>query len=734
MNKHDPANRIHTILSNAPFHRIFRSGIPFVLLIFLFGTSSIFAQVLKYNEKGGIDVSALPAQPSMNWPFLEDLKKPMWSDHHWKARKGSADEADLSSGVSLVFDFPDPEDLLDTAENNLKCFLDAGRIPQSEKGYRIQTAKIPGYIPEQFTLEVKKEGCRILASDTEGIRRGLFFLEDQMLRADGPFLKIGTFDRKPFVKRRINRCFFAPINRAGNHPGMSPDELINDIDYYPENYLDRIAYEGVNGLWIAISGLNQRGTEAGISDLVKTSITPNAAPDGPQRLAKLKKTVARCKRYGIRVYIFTIEPAITIAPDDPILKKYPDCIGFAPGRRLCASSEPGQIYLYEAFYNLFKEIPDLGGLINISHGERYSTCLSSLPATGGGKINCPRCSKKEPWRIFAEAVSAMEKGMHAAAPNAELIAWIYQPQPQAQSKDTPLDIAPWTYELAKHVPKGVILQSNYESGVEKTVFGKKLVGGDYWLPIPGPSPRFEQFAKDAREHQTPMSAKIQTGGCHSIATTPFVPVPSLLYQKFEGMRRLGVEYVMLNWYFGAAPSMMHKAAGRLSFEPFPQSEKEFLKDLAAIEWKKEDRAKVAAAWDLLGSAFSHYPLSNLAQYYGPMNWGIVWPLILEPRVLPLSPTWRLANFITDSAGKPVYTPWAPSGDRIGESFPNLLSLDNMIALHTKMNEEWSKGTALFEEIEDHYKDFPERITDIEVVKALAVHFQNSLDIYRFYDL
>lgn len=700
----------------------------------LVASPSVFAQVLQYTSKGAIDTSTLPPQPSMDWPFLKDLRKPMWTNHHWKARNAASDEANLSAGVTVVRSFADPEKLLETAYANLEHFLDAGQVKCSSGGYKIETVKVDGYISEQFTLEVNKTGSRILASDIEGIRRGIFFLEDQMLTADGPFLKIGKFDRKPFVKRRINRCFFAPINRAGNHPGMSPDELIDDIDYYPENYLDRIAYEGVNGLWIAISGLNQRGKEAGISDLVKTSITPNAAPDGPKRLEKLRATVARCKRYGIRVYIFTIEPAVTIEKDDPILKKYPDCIGFAPRRRLCASSEPGQQYLYEAFYNLFKAIPDLGGLINISHGERYSSCLSSLSATDGGTINCPRCSKKEPWQIFAECASAMEKGMHAAAPNAELIAWIYQPQPQAQTKDTQADIAAWSYEIPKHVPKGVIIQSNFESGVTQKVFGKTLIGGDYWLPVPGPSDRFERYAKTARANGTAVGAKIQTGGCHSIATTPVVPVPSLLYRKFDGMHRLGVEYVMLNWYFGAVPSLMHKAAGRLSFEPFPATEEEFLKELAAIEWHKQDREKVAAAWKMLGDAFFHYPLTNLAQYYGPMNWGIVWPLILEPRVLPLSPTWRLGNFVVGADGKPVYSPWAPSGDRVGESFPNLLTLDNMLSIHKTMKDGWEKGTEIFRSIEAAYKASPERTSDIEIVKALSIHFKNSWDVYRFYDL
>ncbi|MDO5565724.1 MAG: hypothetical protein Q4G59_03635, partial [Planctomycetia bacterium] len=73
---------------------------------------SVFAQVLKYTSKGAIDTSTLPPQPSMDWPFLKDLRKPMWTSHHWKARNAASDEANLSAGVAIVKSFADPEKLL----------------------------------------------------------------------------------------------------------------------------------------------------------------------------------------------------------------------------------------------------------------------------------------------------------------------------------------------------------------------------------------------------------------------------------------------------------------------------------------------------------------------------------------------------------------------------------------------------------------------------------------------
>ena len=126
--------------------------------------------------------------------------------------------------------------------------------------------------------------------------------------------------------------------------------------------------------------------------------------------------------------------------------------------------------------------------------------------------------------------------MHDAAPNAELISWLYMGVG---------NLADWVYEIPAYTPKGVILQLQFETGVTKTEFGKKLVGGDYWLSTPGPSEEFERQAKIARENGTQVSAKIQTGTSHEVSTIPYVPVPSMIYRKFSAMHRLGVSHQCL---------------------------------------------------------------------------------------------------------------------------------------------------------------------------------------------
>ncbi|MEO9004769.1 MAG: hypothetical protein ABI288_08525, partial [Ginsengibacter sp.] len=311
-------------------------------------------------------------------------------------------------------------------------------------------------------------------------------------------------------------------------------------------------------------------------------------------------------------------------------------------------------------------------------------------------------------------------------PDAELISWLYMPQPQSQSSTSADTLASWVYDIPAHTPKGVVLQFNFTSGVERTVFGKKLIGGDYWLAPAGPSSRFERIAKTARENGTEMSAKIQTGTSHEITTVPYVPVPSALYKKFAAMRRLGVSHTMLTWYFGNAPSLMIKAVDLLSFDSLVKEET-FLQQLASVYWKPSDVPKVVEAWKYFDDGYDNYPLTNRFQYYGPMHDGPVWPLLLKPVDAPLSPTWLLGSTSTQ-------TLWPPSGDRVGDSFTDLLTLQEVVTLCQKMSAGWDSGVAILNRLQPNYSNEPDRILDIGVAKAIGIQFRSGYNILRFYML
>ena len=663
----------------------------------------------------------VPPQPGQEtWKFIDYLKSPIWSQHGWESKVPDSGKADLSKGVTIKESFPDPKGLLTTAYEDLRLFFAAGNVQANTGEYILETLLVHDLEGEAFRLEINPDGCRILAGDIEGVRRGIFYLEDEMLRNRAPFLTLGNIQKEPLLKRRIARCFFGPIKR----PPAMRDELMDDEDYYPDNYLNRLAHDGVNGLWLTID----------FRDLVSTKFNPEAGKDASRRLDKLKRTVRKCSQYGIKTYIFTIEPrAWANQPyhfhDIQVLDNYPELGGVHRGNHVtfCPSSETAQQYLYQVVNKIFSEVPDLGGMINISHGERTTTCLSTIyqGQSFEGLIDCPRCSNKEPWQILHASLSAMKRGMHDANPEAELISWLYMSHPINPYPDDTFKLGDWVYDIPSNTPEGVIFQFNYESGVRKKEFGKLLIGGDYWISNPGPSYRFERLANSAREKGTRVSAKIQTSNSHEVATVPHVPVPSLLYRKFQGMQSLGVSHAMLGWYFGNDPGLMLKAAGILSFEPISKSEDDFLQRLASIYWKEEDVPGVVEAWKYFADGFENYPLSCMFQRYGPMHDGPVWPLLLKPADGPLTQTWLIGSTITRQ-------PLPPSGDRIGECIGRILNHEEALELCRLMTTNWDKGLEIFDKLEKKYKNDPERILDIGVAKALGIQFRSGFNILKFY--
>ena len=672
-----------------------------------------FMAFIQPTDKTTISIinDSVPPQPGENYmTFVDDLNSPLWTKHHWCDIPPPFEHANFKNGIVIKRTFPDTKGLLETAYDDLSLFFKAGDIPVDLGGFIIETIYDSSLEEEAFVIETNSFSCKIIAGDTEGIRRGVYYLEDQMLRAGGPFLKTGITKKTADIKRRISRSPNAPIKRLPN----LHDELMDTVNYYPDNYLNRLAYEGVNGLWIYVELFR---------DLVPSPYFINSSiADVEKRLKKLNHIVQSCLRYGIRTYLFFIEPRIIYYGQRIIdVEKYPELIG-ANRAFFCPNTPDAYRFLYETVHTIFSEIPDLGGMINISHGERGTTCLSSVLATDSyeGKINCPRCKDKKPWEILHASLIPMEKGMRDVSSDAKLISWLYMPQHQ--------QLGNWVYDIPAHTPENVILQFNFETGVTKEVFNKLLVGEDYWISAPGPSERFVKIANTAKENGTLMSAKIQTGNSHELATVPYIPVPTLLYQKFSSMKQLGVTHTMLSWFFGSYPGLMVKGAGLLSINSFDNVES-FLESLASIYWRNEDVSAIIQAWKLFGEAFSHYPLIGLFKFYGPMQDGIVWPLYLIPQDKYLAPTWLLG-----SSSQADVKLWQPSGDRIGECIGWDLTLDEVVVLCQQMAEQWEAGVNILNDIEKKYMCENARVLDIVVAKAVGIQMWSSYRILRFYSL
>ena len=503
---------------------------------------------------------------------------------------------------------------------------------------------------------------------------------------------------KPWLENRISRCFFSPIKR----PPFNRDELLDDIDYYPDAYLARLNKEGVNGLWLSIKF---------------SEMTPDAegkfSPETLKRIAKLRRTVEKCRRHGIKVWAFGIEPHWRKA-DDPFFASHPEAKGvktWTGGHVTCTSVPAATEKLEADSESIFRSVPDLGGMILIVNGERPSTCLSLCsPRVDEPEIDCPRCSKRKPWQLYADIAGAISKGMRKVNPDAKLIAWFYNPEARPYR-------GKWVYECAKHTPPGVVMQYNFESGCEREQEGKIRCGGDYWLSAPGPSGIFRQLSAQSLAAGKPLAAKIQTSCSHECATVPYVPVPGLLYRKFKGMRETGVKDVMMCWYFGNAPGLMNRAAGMLAYEDFRDGEDAFLERLAKAEWG-EDAARMGKLWRKFSDAYSHYPFSNRIQYYGPFHAGFSWTMHPLVSMRSLQRSW-----------KPME---APGGDLMSECLKEF-TLEDALGCARKMCAPLDDSVKTeIDSLRAKYASDLKRRRDLGVMITLMNLFRSAEHIFHFY--
>jgi len=619
--------------------------------------------------------------------FIESLKSPIHTAPPpvWNVRQSREGEVNADYCYIDRTSFPDPEHLLDTAYGDFEAFADTHNIEGGK--YPIRPVYRETNCFEEYTVSVTPEECIIYAADTEGIRRGIYWIEDEMHRRSGPFLPLGDMFKHPYIRSRITRCFFSPINR----PPKNEDELENDIDYYPDEYLNRLAHDGMNGVWIYTK----------FCDLLPSSIISEYGHDSERRINKLNKVADKCRRYGIKPYVFAIEPAELTTNE--LRAKYPELLGASTytGRNtFCTNTKLGAAYCEEATRTLFTRCPNIGGLIIITMGERGTACGS-----GSMIIDCPNCKDKKIGEVLSQTVAVLQQGLRNCGTKAEFISWTYGHRF-------------WSYEAirdyVKSAPDDTMLLENFEESGYEEQLGKTRLAIDYWLSYVGPSQMFKAMAEQANESGKHLYAKIQTCNSHELADVPYMPTPGLLWEKYKAMRSYNVEGVLQCWYFGNYPSIMNKAAGELAFVGEFDSKEKFLKYLAGAYWGEDKAETIAKSWSLFESAYKQFPINVMFSYYGPLQDGTVWQLQLKPKNLPLPRTWQTID--------PSY------GDRIGECMLDGHTIDEVITLISGMLNDWSEGLKSFPEVIGYYPQDEQ----VYVAKALEIQIKSGLNILNFY--
>jgi hypothetical protein len=624
-------------------------------------------------------------QPPLD--FVEYLRSPV---HEFRPARFSRTEPKNGEvsvlGLYLDGEFPDGRELLQKSYEDFNLFLSVCGIAGDR--YPIRFVKAPVTCFESFTVTVEREYCTVSANDTEGVRRALIYIEDEIISSEGPFLPLGAVSREPWMKERITRGFFSPTNR----PPKNGDELLDEIDYYPDEYLNRLMHDGTNGIWIYSS----------FRQLIKSSIIKEYGTDCERRIEKLNRVIAKCQKYGVKVFIFAIEPMLW----QDVAEMYPDMVGyrFPEGMAtLCPHSERAKQYCYEAGKKLFTLCPELGGFISITAGERVTSCASD------DHTRCPRCAAMTRGEVLSRNIENLFRGIREVKPDAHCISWTYGHRSWDER------------DIVKYVetaPSYAMLMQNFEDKGYQRQLGKTRQAMDYWLSYAGPSQMFELTAKAAKEHDKHLFAKMQICCSHEVATIPYVPSPGSVYQKMRNAYRLGVEGLMECWYFGNYPCFMSKAAGELSFIDQYDDEDAFLHRLASVTFGRSVADSVVKAWKCFEKGYRQYPINIMFSYYSPMHDGVVWELALKPKNFPPSRSWLLLD--------------RPNGDRVCDSILTGHTLEEVLELLGRMERYYSRAIAVLDSIDVGEND---RLVDlVSVSRAFVTLCRSAKNVMEFYYL
>ena len=152
-------------------------------------------------------ISEIPLPPPREeWLFLQELRQPEKQYLQWDRANNEipAGHLDLRQGITLQCDFSDPEALLETAFEDFKKLLCLAELPKNGPVVcRFTEAKTGGQ--ESYRLQINEEGITLQAGDTEGMRRGIYFLEEQLTGASIVALPFTDLRREPWLRNRISR-------------------------------------------------------------------------------------------------------------------------------------------------------------------------------------------------------------------------------------------------------------------------------------------------------------------------------------------------------------------------------------------------------------------------------------------------------------------------------------------------------------------------------------------------
>ena len=375
-----------------------------------------------------------------------------------------------------------------------------------------------------------------------------------------------------------------------------------DLDPFPDGYLDRLSSVGINGVWL----------QGVLNTLAPSRRFPEFGSGWQTRLANLSRLVERAGRFGIRVFLYLNEPR---ALTSTFFDKHPTTRGarYQDTWAMCTSAPEVRGWLADSIRHVFREVRGLGGIFTISMSENHTNCFSHggawgkpLPKAG----DCERCNRRGAVPVMAELMGMFRDAVRAESADAEILHWDW---------GWPADLSA---ALIPRLPKdvGLISISEWDQPVRRGGVVTKV--GEYSMSVPGPGPRALANWEAARKRGVKAVARASFNNTWEISAVPYIPVPHLVLEHCENLRKSGVEGLMASWTCGGYPSPNLDAAQALYLDS-EQPHDSILAEVAAHRFGRGRAQDAVEAWRTFSDAFREFPygvhIYIMPTQHGPAN-------------------------------------------------------------------------------------------------------------------
>jgi len=399
------------------------------------------------------------------------------------------------------------------------------------------------------------------------------------------------------ARRAVGRAALSPRFCYSYHALYGDPLLEDEADPYPDGYLARLADTGVDGVWL----------QAVLHTLAPFPWEPRRSARYQQRLERLERLIARAAGRGIRVWLYLNEPR---AMPLGFFAARPALRGVTEGDHaaLCTSVPEVRDWLAASVATICRAAPGLGGFFTITASENLTNCWSH----GGGGA-CPRCAPRGAAAVIAEVNTVIEQGIvsghgSGAGSRPALIAWDWG---WADA---------WAEACIGRLPAGIGFMSVSEWSLPIERGGVKSTVGEYSISAVGPGPRARRHWAAARARGLRCLAKIQAGTTWELAAVPYIPAVANVARHIEGLRREGVDGLMLGWTLGGYPSPNLEVVAELAAHPGCDGATA-MRRVAERRFGAALAPAVVAAWSQFSAAFSEFPYSGGTVYCAPLQMG-----------------------------------------------------------------------------------------------------------------